>query len=201
VTDLGKIGRGLKSDKLIKLINEAHLFKEIGFDEELKNFYQLKQFFKMKDVILKDNSKLIFKDVVSDELIFQSFFKVADAEMKKELKILNVDQLRRFLEMERVIYQINPKILDVNFDLNVKLADNILNNELKLSYDDFLRLDDLEATNALFFLSATTRVGSETLRNLNLARMQSRFQKNLFTRFKDFYKMLKNKVQKLNPIY
>jgi len=201
VTDLGKIGRGLKSDKLIKLINEAHLFKEIGFDEELKNFYQLKQFFKMKDVILKDNSKLIFKDVVSDELIFQSVFKVADAEMKKELKILNVDQLRRFLEMERVIYQINPKILDVNFDLNVKLADNILNNELKLSYDDFLRLDDLEATNALFFLSATTRVGSETLRNLNLARMQSRFQKNLFTRFKDFYKMLKNKVQKLNPIY
>lgn len=199
VTDLGKIGRGFKSDKLIKLINEAHLFKEIGFDEELKNFYKLKQFFQMKDVILKDQTKIAFEKV-TDDVIFQTIFKISDSAMKKELKSLSIDELRRYMEIQRVLYQINPKLFNINVHLNEKLTTNILNNELKMSFDDFLKLDDLEAANALFKLS-TTNVGQTTLRNLNLVRMQSRFQKSLFQRFKDFYKNIKNKLEKLNPLY
>jgi len=199
VTDLGKIGRGLKSDKLIKLINEAHLFKEIGFDEELKNFYKLKQFFQMKDVILKDQTKIAFEKV-TDDVIFQTVFKISDSAMKKELKSLSIDELRRYMEIQRVLYRINPKLFNINVHLNEKLTTNILNNELKMSFDDFLKLDDFEAGNALFKLS-TTRVGQTTLRNLNLVRMQSRFQKSVFEKFKDFYKKIKNKLEKLNPLY
>ncbi|ATZ18293.1 hypothetical protein EMELA_v1c08060 [Mesoplasma melaleucae] len=200
VTDLGKIGRSLKEDKLLKLVNQSGILQEIGIEGQIKNFYQLSNQLVLKDVILKDNTKIAFGKVVTDAQLLSSIFQVSNASMKKELKSLTYEQLKNYLEIQRIIQQINPSLIYAKTTVKSAKLDLMLKNELNISYDQFLRLNDLDAFNALTKLS-TTRIGNNTLTQLNNLRMQSRFQDSLLTSYKKNLKSFKNKAKKLNPFY
>ncbi|AGY41645.1 putative c-terminal truncated transmembrane protein [Mesoplasma florum W37] len=200
VTDIGKIGRALKEDKLLKLVNQSGILKEIGIEGQIKNFYQLSNQLALKDVILKDQTKIAFGKTVTDAQILASIFQVSNASMKKEIKSLTYEQLKSYLEIQRVIQQINPSLIYAKTTVKTSKLDLILKNELNVSYDQFLRFDDLDAFNALTKLS-TTKVGNNTLAELNNLRMQSKFQDSLLITYKKNLKSFKNKAKKLNPFY
>ncbi|KAF5300559.1 hypothetical protein FQA39_LY19142 [Lamprigera yunnana] len=101
MNNVGKFGRALKEDKIIKVLNQSGIMKEIGLEHKIKNFYQISKEIQMKDFILKDKTKISLGKTVNDAQVLQTIFSVSNATMKKELKRLPYEELQMLVEIEK----------------------------------------------------------------------------------------------------
>lgn len=135
VSDIGQFGRALKYDKLLKLTNQAKIYEKIGINSRLKNFYQLKQSVMYKDILV-GKTKFAFKKEVTDIEILNLISNLVQPQTKKALKNLSLKEMNLYLDMQKTLHRINPKLVNyvskkeiTNFDFMLKKYKNISIND------------------------------------------------------------------------
>lgn len=199
VTDIGRLGRGLKYDKLIKISNESKLFEKLGIQKRVKSFYGLKQELEMKDIILKGGKKLTFGKTISDIDIVQAIAITATATTRKEIKKFTQEQLTSFLKIQKTIAKIHPGILGQVDKKMISKFDSFLKEATGSSWEKFIASTDENAIKDILKMSET-RIGSSTISKMLEMRAQSQFQKQFTTTFKKNWKKIKERINSFNPI-
>ncbi|WP_114565180.1 hypothetical protein [Spiroplasma phoeniceum] len=70
VNEFGKLGRGMRQQKLLNFANQEKIFQKMGLNFEIKNFWQAQQKLAMTDIITKNKVVLRFgKEVTENEIL------------------------------------------------------------------------------------------------------------------------------------
>lgn len=198
VSDIGQFGRALKYDKLLKLTNQAKIYEKIGINSRLKNFYQLKQSVMYKDILV-GKTKFAFKKEVTDIEILNLISNLVQPQTKKALKNLSLKEMNLYLDMQKTLHRINPKLVNYVSKKEITNFDFMLKKYKNISINDFFKMNDLEASKFVVDL-AQTSFGYQKILKMNNARIQSKFQETFFNIFKSYKKIIKVKIDKINPL-
>ncbi|ASP28239.1 hypothetical protein SCORR_v1c04670 [Spiroplasma corruscae] len=198
ISDVGKFGRALKYDKLLKLVNEHELLSSLNITNKVKNFYQIKKFLTLKNIILKDKRVLSFATKITDIEILQSIMAISTAEMKKSIKQFSEKEIQALLDIQKTLYKIEPGLLVDIKKMNIKKYDAYFKKSSGTSIEEFLKMNDLEAIEVIKKLQGTN-LGNSTLAQLNILRVKSGFQKNIIDQLKNYKTKVKGAIKKINP--
>lgn len=198
LTDIGQFGRALKYDKLLKLSNQSNIFKKIGIKNNLNNFYQLKQNLLFKDIVV-GKTKFAFKNKITDVEILNLIANLVTPQTKKAFKLMTTTEINLYLNMQKTLHKINPKLIEFVKPNEIKYYDKLLKKYQDIGINDFFKMNDLQAVNFLADLGQTN-FGIGKILKLNNARIQSKFQEEFFQMFKRYKKLIKTKLDKINPI-
>ncbi|WP_338985605.1 hypothetical protein [Spiroplasma endosymbiont of Diplazon laetatorius] len=198
ITGFGQLGRAFKYDKLLKILNENNLLKSVKIQSQVKNFYQIKTALEFKKIILDDKTVLTFGKTVTDIEILHSIAAVSTSEMKRSIKAFSSEEIKKFIEIQRTLYNISPELVKSVKNINISKYNDYFKQKSGYSINDFFKSDDLKASEIIEALSKTN-LGSTTLIEFSMLRLRSKFQRTLIEQFKQFKKNAKKLVDKWNP--
>jgi hypothetical protein len=189
--DIGRIGRGFKNQKLLKIAKELKLFDEAKIAEKIRNFYDLSKALSMKDIVVGGTKLAFGRKIVESELI-EAINSLATNAFKKELKTLTNDEVKLFLELQKTIRKINPKLVE-NFSEFKKNFD--FEKHFDMNVDEFIKLSNDEAIGKIL----EKDFAESTMEKLFSIREEAKFQEEFIQVFKRFKDKWKSRLDKINP--
>lgn len=199
--DFGKLGRGLKAQKIIKIANEQGIFKQLGISAKVKNFMQIRNKVALSEIITKNKVVIRFNKTVTDEQLPQTIASIADAELRKQLKNLSADSIRDLLALQKTIYKLNPSLIPKYTNLDLKKYDSYLQKSAGISLKDFVRMNDYDSIAIITDLATKTKIGNTTLMKINQYRLENQFWNQLYKRFIKVKGKVNSSIKKTNPFY
>lgn len=194
----GKLGRGIKSEKILKIANEQGIFQQMGLTFKAKNFWEVQQKLKLTNIITKHKVVLNFGKKVTEDQLLQSIALIASGTLRKELKRLTGKEIQQLLLLEKTLGKLNSKLIPKFSKVDEIKYNSYLKTAANISLEDFAKLNDYDSIAIISSLAKNTKIGNETILKINQYRLTSIFQNNLLELFIKGKKQLKNFTKKVN---
>jgi hypothetical protein len=197
--EVGRIGRALKADKIIKFANEMQYFEKLGIKGTVKNFAELRKILSYKDFIIH-NKWLRFNKKVANEDIISAIATLANAETIKTIKAMSQQQLQSLVRLTQSIRKYAPGVIQEFSKEEIARARKWLNARGH-SLDNFLKMTNEDSF--LFFdaIRKNSNISISVIQKLDALRQTSNFYGRLTSIVAKTGRWASRITQYTDPVY